>query len=145
MSDQSNSPDHHEPTPAYPRPGPEGVPEPSGWRRWARIAVIPASILVGIAVAAFLALGLLWAVNPMGDEWVCSDGEAPATTPQGGSMCFRTDQPLPTDIPWEWDPLGNRPMSYNCDKDGWTLIERGEDQDCLNDHLPMPKGWHRAE
>jgi hypothetical protein len=133
------------PVTPYPRHGPEGRPEPTGWRRWARGAVIPMSIVCGVGVAAFLALGLLWAVDPMGDEWACSDGEAPAGTGGPGSACYRLDQPLPSGL--RWDPLGNRPMSYNCDKDGWILIERaGRDQrDCLNDDLPMPSGWHAVD
>ena len=38
-------------------------------------------------------------------------------------------------------------MSYNCDKDGWTVIERdrGDEQDCLNDNLPVPAGWHLTD
>lgn len=137
------------PVPPYPRPGPEGVPEPTGWRRWAREALVPLTILVGMAVAAVLALGLLWAVNPMGDEWVCSEGEAPAGTDGPGSACYRVDQPLPDGL--HWDPLGNRPMPYNCDKNGheddWTLIERdhGDDQECLDDDLAMPAGSHVAD
>jgi hypothetical protein len=35
-------------------------------------------------------------------------------------------------------------MPYNCDKNGWTLIEHGrrDEQECLNGNLPMPAGWH---
>ena len=127
-------------TPApYPRPGPEGVPEPSGWRRLARRSAIALLILGGTAAVPALGFALLYAMNPMGDEWVCSQGEAPA-----GSSCYPTDRPLPAGV--QWDPLGNRPMSYNCDKDGWTLIEhdRRDLQDCLNDRLSMPDGWHEA-
>ncbi|GAA4700214.1 hypothetical protein GCM10023349_16040 [Nocardioides conyzicola] len=96
--------------------------------------------LAGIATVAALGLGLLRAFDPMGDEWQCSDGEAPA-----GNDCYPVDEPLPAGV--RWDPLGNRPMSYNCDKDGWTLIEQdgGDQQDCLNDHLPLPAGWHRVD
>jgi hypothetical protein len=77
------------PTP-YPRPGPEGLPEPTGWRRLARGSVIPLAILGGLATIAGLGFAFLWAMNPMGDEWVCSDGEAPAR-----NACYRLDQPLP--------------------------------------------------
>jgi hypothetical protein len=131
--------------PPYPRPGPEGRPEPTGWRRWARAAVVPLTIVTGIATAAVLALGLLWAFNPMGDEWVCSEGEAPAGAGGPGSACYRRDQPLPDGL--HWDPLGNRPMPYNCDKDGWTPIARDRDdaRECLNDDLPMPRGWHAVD
>jgi hypothetical protein len=124
----------------YPRPGPEGVPEPTGWRRWSDRLLVPVLILGGAATVAVLGLTLLYGLNPMGDEWVCSDGEAPA-----GNACYRLDQPLPAGL--HWDPLGNRPMPYNCHKDGWTPIEhdRRDVQDCLNDDLPMPAGWHEAD
>lgn len=124
----------------YPRPGPEGIPEPTGWRRWAPHVVIPVLVVAGVAAIAGLVLGFLWAVNPVGDEWVCSDGEIPA-----GNDCYREGEPLPAGV--TPDPLGNRPMPYNCDKDGWTLIEhdRRDLQECLNDDLPLPRGWHVAE
>lgn len=127
-------------TTPYPRPGVEGVPEPARWRRWAVLVGVPLLIVVGAVGVAGLGYAFLYALNPMGDEWVCSKGEAPA-----GSGCYPTDKPLPAGV--HWDPLGNRPMSYNCDKDGWTLIQRdGRDrQDCLNDNLPMPAGWHAVE
>jgi hypothetical protein len=121
----------------YPRPGPEGVPEPTGWRRWTHRLLVPVLVLAGLALIPLVAVGFLHAVDPMGDEWQCSDGEAPA-----GNACYPLDQPLPPGI--HWDPLGNRPMPYNCDKDGWTQIERDgtDEQDCLDDDLPMPAGWH---
>lgn len=124
----------------YPRPGPEGTPDPTGWRRWRMPALVAALVLTGLATAAGLGLALLWAMNPLADEWVCAEGEAPA-----GNACYRTDRPLPDGL--EWDPLGNRPMPSNCDKDGWTLIEhdRRDLQECLSDDLPMPQGWHPAE
>jgi hypothetical protein len=127
-------------TTPYPRPGPEGTPDPTGWRLWTRRLLIPVIILGGLALIPAVGLALLWAFNPVGDEWQCSDGEAPA-----GNACYRTDQPLPAGL--HWDPLGNRPMPYNCDKDGWTPIERdgSADRDCLNNDLPMPTGWHEAD
>jgi hypothetical protein len=126
--------------PPYPRPGDEGVPEPTGWRRWLRAAVAPVLILATMLTVAALGLGFLWAMNPMGDEWVCSDGEAPA-----GNSCYRIGATLPAGV--HWDPLGNRPMPYNCDKDGWTLIQHGrrDQRDCLDDDLPMPPGWHAVD
>jgi hypothetical protein len=124
----------------YPRPGPEGRPDPTGWRGWVPWVLVPLLTVAAVASIAGLALGFLYAVNPMGDEWQCSDGEAPA-----GNSCYPLDEPLPAGV--TWDPLGNRPMSYNCDKDGWTLIQRdGRDlQDCLNDNLPLPAGWHEVD
>lgn len=132
-------------TPApYPRPGAEGVPEPTGWRVWLPLALIPVGILVGVATIAVLGLALLKAVDPMGDEWVCSPGERPTLDGAGGGQCLKPGQPLPPGN--HLDPLGNRPMPYNCDKAGWTQIEnRRGVQDCLNDDLPMPAGWHAVE
>ena len=127
-------------TTPYPRPGPEGVPEPTGWRLWAPRLLVPLLVLGALALVPLVVLGFLYAVNPMGDEWQCSEGEAPA-----GNACYRLDQPLPAGV--RWDPLGNRPMPYNCDKDGWTRIQRdgSDEQDCLNDDLPLPTGWHEVE
>jgi hypothetical protein len=123
-----------------PRPGDEGVPEPAGWRRCARLALVPLLVLGAVATLAALGLAFLYAMNPIGDEWICSEGEAPA-----GNECYPTDGRLPAGV--EWEPLGNRPMPYNCDKDGWILIQhdRRDDQDCLSVHLPMPDGWHAAD
>ena len=133
------APNNWAPAP-YPRPGPEGRPEPTGWRRWAGILLIPLLVVGGLSTTAALGLGLLYAMNPMGDEWQCSEGEAPA-----GNACYPEGEPLPAGV--QWDPLGNRPMSYNCDKDGWGLIEPdgSDQQDCLNDDLPLPGGWHRVD
>jgi hypothetical protein len=128
-------------TPApYPRRGDEGPPEPSRRRRWVLRALVAVLILVGIAAVPALGLAFLYAVNPVGDEWVCSRGEAPA-----GNACYPRDATLPAGV--TWDPLGNRPMPYNCDKDGWTRIarDRGDEQDCLNDNLAVPVGWHAVD
>ena len=54
---------------------------------------------------------------------------------------------------YEWDPFGNRPMPYNCDKDGWVHIERplrskgGSDveQDCVREGTELPGRWHTAD
>ena len=126
--------------PPYPRQGDEGVPDPSRRRRWLGRSLVALLVVVGIAALPALWFAFLYAVNPMGDEWVCSEGEAPA-----GSSCYERDATLPAGV--SWDPLGNRPMSYNCDKDGWSLITRdgSDEQDCLNDHLPVPVGWHLAD
>ena len=127
-------------TTPYPRPGPEGVPEPRGWRLWTRRLLVPVLVIGGVALVPLVVLGFLYAVDPMGDEWQCSEGEAPA-----GNACYRLDEPLPAGV--HWDPLGNRPMPYNCDKDGWTQIQRdgSDDLDCLNDDLPLPDGWHEVD
>ena len=121
------------------RPGPFGVLRVAGRRPWALIALIPLLALGGLAVVVALGYGLLWAVNPVGDEWVCSKGEVPTD-----SGCYPQDEPIPDGV--VADPLGNRPMAYNCDKSGWTLIEhdRRDQRDCLNDRLPLPDGWHVA-
>jgi len=37
----------------YPRSGPEGVPEPTGWRKWVAVIGVPTLIVGG----AFLAVG----------------------------------------------------------------------------------------
>lgn len=127
------------PTP-YPRQVNGGAPEPSKWRRWADRSLVTLLIIGGFAAVPALGYALLQGLNPMGDEWVCSEGEAPAS-----DGCHRTDEDLPAGV--QWDPLGNRPMPYNCDKDGWTLIEhdRREIQDCLSVHLPVPVGWHEVK
>ena len=93
----------------------------------------------------------LSAVNPMGDEWHCSDGEAPAGKPPSYSGCYDTDKPLPRGL--QWDPWGNRPMPYNCDKDGWMLIERiprgGQpadvEEDCVREGTELPGRWHPVD
>ena len=58
-----------------------------------------------------------------------------------GSACFAEGAELPKGC--RWDPLGNRPLSYNCDKDGWVEIEqvRGHDTDCMAEGTRMPDGW----
>lgn len=96
---------------------------------------------VGVAVAGGYVL-LTYADNPMADEWQCSEGEAPADHRSGGAACFEEGAELPKG--YEWDPLGNRPLSYNCDKDGWVQIEqiRGVgDMDCIAEGTEVPRGW----
>jgi hypothetical protein len=126
--------------PAYPRAGHEGVPDRTGWRKWAPRLLLPLVVLLLAGAVVGSAVFVLHAVDPMGDEWVCSEGEVPA-----GSDCYPEDEPLPPGV--TADPLGNRPMPYNCDKDGWTPIENEarDERDCLNDELPMPDGWQVAD
>ncbi|MGB0098740.1 MAG: hypothetical protein WBP61_00535 [Nocardioides sp.] len=129
------------PQPPYPRPvGPQGTPEPTGRRRWSLYLLIPVLALAGVTALVGVGLAFLHAIDPMGDEWVCSEGEVPA-----GRSCYPEGQPLPAGV--SADPLGNRPMAYNCDKDGWTPIEHDtrDRRDCLNDDLPMPSGWHAVQ
>ncbi len=109
-------------------------------RRTKITLIVVAAVIGGLGLMVGLGFAFLYAVNPVGDEWVCSQGEAPA-----GSACYPTEGPLPSGL--SWDPLGNRPMSYNCDKRGWTLIEGPgtDDRDCLNKHLGVPPGWHQVD
>ncbi|MCW2817084.1 MAG: hypothetical protein JWN84_4539 [Nocardioides sp.] len=106
-------------------------------RMIAAACVAGAVLLAGVVVGAGAAV--LHAFNPVGDEWVCSQGEAPA-----GNSCYPEGAELPPGV--TWDPLGNRPMSYNCDKDGWVQIARDvvEGSDCMREGTAVPKGWHIA-
>lgn len=104
-------------------------------------AAVVAGVLVaaaGALVAAFFALAFLF--NPVADEWQCSEGEAPADHRAGGSACFREGASLPRG--YTWDKWGNRPLSSNCDKDGWTPVERGDLTDCVREGTKLPAGWH---
>lgn len=113
---------------------------PGGRRRWLPWTLVLLGVVAVAGTVVGLGLTFFYFMNPVGDEWQCSDGEAPA-----GNDCHPIDQPLPAGV--TWDPLGNRPMPYNCDKDGWTPIahDRRDLRDCLNDGLPMPVGWHEVE
>jgi hypothetical protein len=94
---------------------------------------------------------VLYAVNPMGDEWVCSEGEAPAGPKGRYNNCYDEGSELPKGA--EWDPFGNRPMPFNCDKDGWVLIERdvrrggsaAVEQDCVDEGTDLPGRWRIAD
>ena len=90
---------------------------------------------VGLAVAGGYTL-LLYAFNPVADEWQCSEGEAPADHRSGGAACFAEGSELPKG--YRWDPLGNRPMGYNCDKRGWVEIEQ------VRSSPATPTAWPRA-
>ena len=135
----------------YPRQPQEGIPGPPFRKRILRRALTGVAAVAVLAGMVGLFFGLLYAINPVGDEWICSEGEAPATGPGNYSSCFRTDESLPPGV--EWDPFGNRPMSYNCDKDGWVLIERpsgvggagNAEEDCVREGTELPGGWRLAE
>lgn len=107
-------------------------------------------VLAGAVALGALAVGglfaLLYFANPLGDEWVCSQGETPAGTDGFYNQCFKDGADLPQGF--TWDPLGNRPMSYNCDKHGWmiahqTVITDGTSEvvdECVRSdtELPLP-------
>ncbi|MEI5674038.1 MULTISPECIES: hypothetical protein [unclassified Nocardioides] len=105
---------------------------------------IPLSVTLGLVLVALLSWGA-HAVYvreirgvPLIDEWQCSDGEVPVTYPEGGADCLREGAELPAGA--TLDPLGNRPFS--CDQRwGWTVVVKGEDEDCLRDGRPLPEGW----
>ena len=62
-----------------------------------------AALLVGLA--AFV---LLYAANPLYDEWSCSPGQYPVSFSDGGSTCIPNGEtPPPGATP---DPAGNRPL-----------------------------------
>ena len=147
----SNQPRYTGDVEAYPRQPHEGLPGPSPRRTAVTVALIGVSVLVGCGLVAGSGFALLYAFNPMGDEWVCSDGEAPGGKHGRYNQCYVEDEPLPPGV--VWDPFGNRPMPYNCDKDGWMLIERpvsrrgvaDVEQDCVREDTALPGRWRIAE
>src|SRR5688500_17303696 len=91
----------------------------------ASAVLVPVLIAVGFFVYQFVYIGA-----PLWDEWHCSKGEAPVDFPGGGTVCLSKGRNLPAGA--SWDPLGNRPVS--CEgRRGWTVIHRGDDEDCLRD------------
>ena len=109
-----------------------------------RVVAVSVVSLLFVAVAiAGLAFVALWMFNPLGDEWQCSEGEAPVEYADGGSNCVAVDGTLPEG--GTWHPLGNRPMSYNCGNDGWAPVEdlRGPEvlDDCISIYQPVPEGF----
>ncbi len=107
----------------------------------ALIAAAAAGLTLGASIALLGGWALLVGANPLGDEWQCVEGEAPADHRSGGSACFEEGRKLPKG--YTWDPLGNRPMSYNCDKDGWVEIEheRKGEFECIAEGTAVPEGW----
>ena len=145
----SNQQPHAGGVESYPRQAQEGIPGPSRRSRTFKVALVAVGVLAAMAAVVATGFGVLYAFNPMGDEWVCSDGEAPAGRPGSYNACFETGSTLPRG--YEWDPFGNRPMPYNCDKDGWVQIERpvrgGSDveQDCVREGTDLPGRWELAK
>lgn len=68
--------------------------------------------VVGIAAVAALMMAALAAFilsgGPLANEWVCSQGYAPANNRAGGSACFKEGSDLPPG--YTWDPAGNHPL-----------------------------------
>jgi hypothetical protein len=112
--------------------------------------MLVAGVLAACGVLVAGGFGVLYAFNPVGDEWVCSEGEAPAGPRGRYNSCYDKGSELPRGA--QWDPFGNRPMPYNCDKDGWVLIERDlrapgsadTEQDCVREGTDLPGRWRVA-
>jgi len=135
----------------YPRQPQEGIPDPSRRTRILKLTAIAAAVLAGMGAVVGLFFALLWAFNPVGDEWHCSDGEAPAGPAGDYDRCYETDKPLPRGF--EWDPWGNRPIASNCDKEGWVQIERiprgrgpaWAEEDCVREGTELPGRWRTVD
>jgi hypothetical protein len=114
------------------------------------VGLLVAGVVAACGVLAAGGFAVLYAFNPMGDEWVCSEGEAPAGPPGRYNNCYDEGAKLPDGA--QWDPFGNRPMPSNCDKDGWVQIERpvkrgggaGVEQDCVREGTDLPGRWRPA-
>lgn len=79
---------------------------------------------------------------PVWDEWHCKRSEAPFITEgEEGEGCLPLDGGSEFLVRGRiWDPLGNRP--YFCEsRRGWTVIHRGDDEECLRDGINLPEGW----
>jgi hypothetical protein len=149
----SNEPGHVGDGRPYPRQPRDGRLPQRWWRRhlWGAAALGVAAVVAGCALVMGAGLGVLYAFNPMGDEWVCSDGEAPAGKPGRYNVCYEEGSNLPPGA--RWDPLGNRPMPSNCDKEGWVAIERtvtrpGEtepERDCVREGTDLSGRWRPVE
>jgi hypothetical protein len=145
MSDLPRYTDDLEAFPGGPQPG---RPAPGGRKRALVVAlsVVGALVAGGVVVAA--GLTLVQGLNPVGNEWICSDGEAPAGPSGRYNNCYVLGSTLPPGV--EWDPFGNRPMPYNCDKAGGMQIERtvtrrgvsDTEQDCVREGTELPGRWH---
>jgi hypothetical protein len=135
---------------AYPRRDQERGQRQSGRSRAGKAVLVAAGPAAGCGLVMTAGVAVLYGFNPMGDEWVCSDGEAPAGAHGNDNACYVLGEELPPRV--SWDPFGNRPMPYNCDKDGWVLIERaanrrgGSDdrQDCVREGTVLHARNHRT-
>jgi hypothetical protein len=130
--------------PSYPSRAPSHDVRPPGRRTFYAVVLGVVALAAVVGVTGVLGVGLLKAFDPMGDEWQCSDGETPAGRAGAYDQCFRDDATLPAG--YQWDPFGNRPMSYNCDKDGWEQIARTARggavvEDCVREGTDLPDGW----
>ena len=133
--------------PAHPYQAQDRRGRASGRPLALKVALWVGGVLAACGLLVATAFGFLYAVNPMGDEWVCSDGEAPAGAHGAYNICYAEGSTLPPGV--SWDPFGNRPMPYNCDKDGWVKVERpmpgrrGEtEEDCVREGTELPAEWH---
>ena len=134
-------PDHPAARPDAPAgPGPGGLRRHRGARRLLLVAAVSVAAVAGLAAAGYL---LLAAVNPVGDEWQCADGEAPALHEGGGRACFAEGAELPAG--YRWDPWGNRPLASNCSRDGWVPVTHPRHgEDCVREGTDLPEGWRRV-
>ena len=137
---------------SYPRQAQEGIPEPSRRSHTFKATLVAAGVLAALAGMVAIGYG-----TPLRLQ---SDGRRVGLFRRRSSrrgnlasynQCFEEGATLPRG--YEWDPFGNRPMPYNCDKDGWMLIERsvrtkdGSDveQDCVREGTELPGRWHTAD
>ena len=102
-----------------------------------RTIVVASGVLAVVVGAGIYWFGYLG--TPLYDEWHCKRGEAPFVEDgEGGRACLRAGTELSEGR--SWDPLGNRP--FFCDgRRGWTVIHRGDEEDCLRDGIELPEGW----
>ena len=74
-----------------------------------QLAKIFATLLATAAMlAALAAFVLLYAANPLWDEWTCSPGQFPVSFADGGSTCIPNGELSPPGA--TPDPAGNRPL-----------------------------------
>ena len=150
--DMSNQPRFTSDGGTYPRRSAERRPERGGRRRtFAIVALSVSGVLLAGGLMVGAGLVVAFGFNVMGDEWVCSEGEAPAGAHGLYDNCYAEGSTLPAGV--TWDPFGNRPMPYNCKKDGWAAIERtvthrgvpNVEKDCVREGTDLPSRWHIAE